>query len=183
MLVFAFALGGIGCTPCLVFPGLFDDLVLPLLELQKPTVIVLEYLGLLDFEVSELSHPHIVEEVIVRYPWQMDRNLILLEYRDKALELLVEIHTMHHVVLDLKRAIHHRVYQTNLELDSVHALRVLRLLILRQFFGNKLMDVSFVDVEEVEKDLSLLHHRPRLNRLHHILVEQGELKDGDKDID
>lgn len=113
----------------------------------------------------------------------MDRNLILLEYRDKALELLVEIHTMHHVVLDLKRAIHHRVYQTNLELDSVHALRVLRLLILRQFFGNKLMDVSFVDVEEVEKDLSLLHHRPRLNRLHHILVEQGELKDGDKDID
>ena len=56
------------CIIASVLLRFFNELMFSLFELQKPTIIVLEDLGLLDFEIAKFSHPHIVEKVVMGNP-------------------------------------------------------------------------------------------------------------------
>ena len=90
----------------------------------------------------------------------MDRDLFRFQDGLETLKLLVQVDTLHHVILDLEGAVHHRVDESDVQRGSfvITALLVLGLSFLCRFF-NQLVDVSLVDVEELEKNLPLLHHR------------------------
>ena len=77
----------------------------------------------------------------------MDIDLVSLEKWNEALKLLVEVHTMHHVILDLEGTEHKRVDQTDLEINMILI-----------FLLDKLVEVNRVDVEIFKENLALLHH-------------------------
>ena len=56
---------------------------------HEAAIVVLEHLGLLDLEVTELGHPCAVEIVVSVDDGQVNGNLVRVKDRDEGLEILV----------------------------------------------------------------------------------------------